>query len=294
MQNDSKRIALTFDDFPPHREEINPGSLKMYSDKLLESLQNEKIKAVTFVNEKFFPDYVSREFFEKLLENAFDSGLEPGNHTFSHRSLHHIPITDFQEDIINGGRVTLPLLQKKGRTKYFFRYPYLKTGTSLEVKAEMADFLAKHCYINAPVSMETLDFLFSAFYFQSGNNREKIAGLYLKYSEKLFDYFEKFSLDLFGRQIKQVLMLHFNALNIDCLAHLCDILKQRGYSFISLEEALDDPVYRLKDNYTGSDGLSWLHRCSLRLRGQEKFRYDRGEFNKINEEIKQAVKGLLQ
>ena len=41
---------------------------------------------------------------------------------------------------------------------------------------------------------------------------------------------------------------------------LAAMMQARGYRFISLEEALQDPAYRLPDEYTGESGLSWLQR----------------------------------
>ena len=36
----------------------------------------------------------------------------------------------------------------------------------------------------------------------------------------------------------------------------------RGYTFISLEQALKDDAYRLPEDYIGNGGFSWIHRWS--------------------------------
>ena len=66
-----------------------------------------------------------------------------------------------------------------------------------------------------------------------------------------------------GREIKQVLLLHANPLNAEHFDELVRMMKRRGYAFISLDEALEDPAYRLPDSYAGTRGLSWLHRWAL-------------------------------
>ena len=33
--------------------------------------------------------------------------------------------------------------------------------------------------------------------------------------------------------------------------------------FVSLEEALKDPAYELKDEYIGQAGMTWLHRWAI-------------------------------
>jgi hypothetical protein len=66
-----------------------------------------------------------------------------------------------------------------------------------------------------------------------------------------------------GREIRQVLLLHANALNADCFSRLARCLEERGYRFIRLEEALEDEAYRQPDDYVGRWGISWLHHWEL-------------------------------
>ncbi len=65
----------------------------------------------------------------------------------------------------------------------------------------------------------------------------------------------------FGRDVDHVLLLHANVLVADRLGALLDSLSARGFTFVSLEEALSDPVYARPDGYTGPHGLSWLYRA---------------------------------
>jgi len=53
-------------------------------------------------------------------------------------------------------------------------------------------------------------------------------------------------------------------LNADWLGELVAELEGRGYRWIALDEALEDPVYeRAIDGWTGRLGLSWLHRWAI-------------------------------
>ena len=51
------------------------------------------------------------------------------------------------------------------------------------------------------------------------------------------------------------------------------MLQARGYTFVSLDEALADPAYALADGYVGPRGLSWVHRWALgkgmKIEGEE-------------------------
>jgi hypothetical protein len=49
-------------------------------------------------------------------------------------------------------------------------------------------------------------------------------------------------------------------LNADSITELIKMIHGRGYDFISLQEALDDPAYLSVDDYIGEAGISWLQR----------------------------------
>jgi hypothetical protein len=68
--------------------------------------------------------------------------------------------------------------------------------------------------------------------------KKKIAGEYLKYVSVKFEYVERVTDQLFGRPIKHILLLHANELNADYFAQLIEVLKSRGYRFISLDEGI--------------------------------------------------------
>lgn len=76
---------------------------------------------------------------------------------------------------------------------------------------------------------------------------------------------EALSLELFGREVPQVLLIHANELNAEALPALLGTLAARDYRFVPLEEALADPAWRTPDGYVGRSGPSWLHRFALSL-----------------------------
>ena len=41
------------------------------------------------------------------------------------------------------------------------------------------------------------------------------------------------------------------------------MFRRRGYTFVSLEHALADDAYRLREDYVGRGGFSWIHRWSM-------------------------------
>jgi hypothetical protein len=81
--------------------------------------------------------------------------------------------------------------------------------------------------------------------------------------DRVLQFYEAQSITLLGRNIPQVLLLHANTLNADAFDALATGYEKRGYSFISLDQALRDRAYASPDRYVGSAGITWLHRWAL-------------------------------
>jgi hypothetical protein len=79
----------------------------------------------------------------------------------------------------------------------------------------------------------------------------------------VFDYEEKLSSDLIGYEPKQILLLHANPLEADHIAELLEMLRKRGYRFITLEDALSDQAYGMPDTYIGEEGTGWLEHWAI-------------------------------
>lgn len=203
-----------------------------------------------------------------MLRAWLDGGLELGNHTFSHLSLNSNSLEKYEGEILRGETITKELLEAKGKPIRYFRHPYLMTGKSLKTKRKLAVFLALHGYTIAPVTFDNDDYMFARVYdlaIKRGdeNLRARVAAAYIPYLETKFDYWERQSIKLFGREPKQILLLHANSINAAYFDKVAEMLKNRGYQFTTLEEALKDEVYRLPDEFQGNWGVSWLTRWAL-------------------------------
>src|SRR5690606_29079876 len=91
---------------------------------------------------------------------------------------------------------------------------------------------------------------------------KRIGEAYVRYMDETFGFFEKLSRDFLGYEVKQTLLLHVNDLNADYFDELVEMMKNRGYTFVSLDEALKDKAYALPEAQSAR-GLSWLHRWML-------------------------------
>jgi peptidoglycan/xylan/chitin deacetylase (PgdA/CDA1 family) len=264
-----REIAITFDDLPVISTRQDIRAWRDVTTKLIRTITANKIPAIGFVNEnKLFVDGKRDDLRVELLRAWTSAGLELGNHTFSHRSLNQIPLEEFQQDVIRGEETIRRLLAEKNKPIRFFRHPFLQTGRSLETKQKFEAFLAACGYTIAPVTIDNADWIFARAYDNARDKKDlaaqrRVAEAYTPYMEQKLEYFERQSSALFGREIKQVLLVHANTINADHFGKLVQMMKRRGYKFIALEEAIKDAAYTSSDTFTGAGGISWLHRWAI-------------------------------
>ncbi len=153
-----------------------------------------------------------------------------------------------------------------GNRKFrYFRYPYLITGKSIEARTAFESYLKENRYIIAPVTLVTADWLFDKKYIlaKQNNNSSKMEEIildYLSFTTKKIDFCKKVSNMLFNRNIRHILLLHANQINADCLERILLNIKNMGYTFITLDRALEDPVYKISDQYYDGLGMASLYR----------------------------------
>jgi peptidoglycan/xylan/chitin deacetylase (PgdA/CDA1 family) len=266
-----RTVAVTFDDLPATSAGSvanDVASLEQLTGKLLSAVRKYSIPAVGFVNEgKLFvagagPGDVDGRI--GLLRMWLDAGLELGNHTYSHRDLNTMPLEQFEADVLRGEAVTRGLLQEKGQRLRYFRHPFLHVGSDLQKRRAFEAFLSTHGYTVAPVTVDNDEFVYAAAYAKAlrlGNAADagRIADDYLRYMDEVFSFFEDVSRRVAGREIAQILLLHANALNADRFDALAEALRHRGYRFVSVAQALEDPVYRQRDEFVGVPSNSWFN-----------------------------------
>jgi peptidoglycan/xylan/chitin deacetylase (PgdA/CDA1 family) len=231
--------------------------------KLLATLKEQKAPAVGFVNEQKLYKIGEVDDRIKALNLWLDEGFELGNHTFKHTSLNAVPLQAWEEDLVRGETVTRILLFQHHMKMRYLRHPYLDTGRDLQTRREAEAFLAARGYQIAPVTMDAWDWMYAGVYADARKRgdtalEKQLVDSYLSYTSTVFDYNEKASKELLGYEPKQVLLLHANWLEAEHIGELLDLLKKRGYQFITLQEALSDSAYSMPDEYVGLEGTGWI------------------------------------
>jgi peptidoglycan/xylan/chitin deacetylase (PgdA/CDA1 family) len=260
------KVALTFDDLPALSLFADQPYVNYLNVMLLRGLRRHRLPAIGFVNEGKL-DEIDRPQQIANLEKWLDAGMNLGNHTFSHESPDQFGGQAYIQDIARGEPVTRSLLARRGKPLAWFRHPYLETGFPEAVKREIDGWLAAHGYRIAPVTIDADDWEFAEPYDDAiarhdELRRRRIQKQYLDYTERTIAWYQDASNALFGRQIAFVMLLHATRLNADSIDDLAAILKRRKLKGVTLEEAMRDPAYRLRDPYAGRDGIDWMERWS--------------------------------
>lgn len=263
-----RTLALTIDDLPAQREG-DLGAMQRVTRDLLAHITEAGVPAIGFVNEGKLDVPGERAEREALLQAWVDAGLDLGNHTRDHPSLFDTPLPAFQEQVRQGDVVTDRLLAARGDSARYFRHPYLNAGPDLETKRAFEAWLRTEGYTIAPVTHDNGEWVYAFAYDRAAGDdafQARIADAYLAYMDTTAAYFEALGRDLFGREMAHVLLVHANALNADHLGDLIAMFRRRGYRFVTLDQALDDPAYRSEDTYAGRAGMSWLQRWAITRR----------------------------
>lgn len=273
-QNSSQRmIAITIDDLPAAAANFMTGAeINEMTAKLLTALRDQKVPAVGFVNEKKLYKLGEVDARINALKMWVDYGFELGNHTFSHTSINRVSLKEWEEDVIRGETVTAILLAQHNMKMRYLRHPYLDTGRDLQNRRDAEAFLVNRGYRIAPVTMDAWDWMYSGVYEDARRRgdtelQQKLVDSYLKHTSDVFDYYEKLSKSLIGYEPAQILLLHGNWLEADHIGELLDLLRKRGYSFVTLQDALSDSAYSMPDEFVGEEGGSWLDHWAI-TRGQ--------------------------
>jgi peptidoglycan/xylan/chitin deacetylase (PgdA/CDA1 family) len=266
-----KRVCITMDDLPCAN--CAEGTWQQVTTDLLRTLTAHHVPAIGFVNENKL--YVNDQLDSNrvsLLEQWLDAGMELGNHTYSHRGATATDLRTYTADIARGAEHLRPLIEKRKGTLRYFRHPFLQAGPTVGYRDSLNRVLDSLGYTIAPVTFDNDEYI-HAFCYEHARRKgqdsamKAIAADYLAYMASTVRFHEEQSHALVGRPIPQILLLHANALNASELDTLLKWFVQDGYTFISMDEALQDPVYDLPEAITPY-GFSWIRRWQL-AKGQK-------------------------
>ncbi len=250
----AQAVAFTWDDLPAHSA-LPPGQTRLeIAQSILKAMKDKNLPpAYGFVNGSFMEHEPGTEAVLKAWRAA---GLPLGNHTWSHMNLNSSPVEAWEQDLQRNE----PLLRQyaAGADWHWLRYPYLAEGHD-EKRTEARAFLKAQGYHVASVTMSFGDWAWNTPYARCVQNHDEaaIANLeasYLKAADDTITYTRDASKAVFGHDIPYVLLMHVGALDAKLLPRLLALYQQRGFRFITLEEAESDPFYATDRNIVPEAG----------------------------------------
>ena len=240
----AQKVAITFDDLPLNGD-LPPGVTRVQIARDTISLLNKRRlpPAYGFVNAKKLEGNPDAAEALKVWAAA-----EPvGNHTYSHMDLNANPAEAFEREI-EENEPALELLAASGANWHWLRYPFLHEGDTVQKRRAVRTYLKAHEYRVAQVTLDWEDYLWNSAYARCAtkNDAQSIAWLrksYLETEAAYLDLAKQSAALVYGHDINHVLLLHLGAFSSTILPDAFDLMKNQGFTFVSLEEAQSDRAY---------------------------------------------------
>jgi peptidoglycan/xylan/chitin deacetylase (PgdA/CDA1 family) len=245
LSAEAQQIAFTWDDLPSHSA-LPPGETRVeIGRKIVSAMKDAHMpRAYGFVNGVRTEE---EPLSTPVLREWRDAGLPLGNHAWSHMNLDQRSLADWETDVLRNE----PVLQSYMGSAdwHWLRYPYLAEGDTAEKRDAARKFLAEHGYKIAAVTMSFADYLYNEPYARcvAMNDAAGIAQLekgYLDAADAYLSYSRAMSKALYGRDIPYVLLMHVGAMDARLLPRSLQLYRERGVTFVSLQDAEKDSFYR--------------------------------------------------
>jgi len=267
LATQTPRVAITLDDLGASQASVAP----KLSERILKSLERARAPVAVFVN--------CAELTEDALFAWHRAGATIGNHTATHLSIDAAgPDDAWWHDVEGCDRRIRGLL---GQPVRYFRFPYLRYGRTAESRQLAKQKLTSLGYEVAHVTAATSEWLIADYYETAVDKHDasleaELSALYVEHMVRSLQTARDLALEKVGHDVAHITLAHVNRLAADHLGDVLDAFESRGWQFISLKQALADPVYSLTDAYTGSCGCSWLARIEPALESGDVYAF--GDF----------------
>jgi peptidoglycan/xylan/chitin deacetylase (PgdA/CDA1 family) len=243
----ARQVALTFDDLPSHGP-LPPGVTRTdVAKSIIAALEaGHAPPTYGFVNAKRMAE--APETME-VLQLWRAAGFPLGNHGYSHMSLDANSPEAFESDIEGNEDVLRTLMADN--FWHWLRFPFLQEGDTAEKHKAVTVYLKEHKYYVAEVTLNFDDYAYNAPYARcmAKNDAQSLEWLkqsYLSRAAESLAQGQPMSMAVYGRDIKHVMLLHIGAFEMVMLPRLLDLLRQRGFQLVTLEEAESDPAYAIE------------------------------------------------
>jgi len=299
IKSGNKKIAVGFVSIPPLARIPNFSNLskdteakarwstsKAHMMLIIAGLKRHKVPAIGFVQGGMISDG------EKLYAEQADTvrlwrdvGFEIGIGGYKHIWFYDTPFEDYVANAEKNEVIVKTILAEKNLPLRYFSYPFLNTGKTADDKNRFENWLAERGLKSVKYTIDNQEWMYSYAYDDALNNRDKDAANqirteFLDYMSKIFDHYEAYSAEMFGRDINQTMVLTTSRLVAESGDELFGMIENRGYKFVSMDEAQADEAYRTPDDYYPCKaGVSWF----------ERWQFGQGKKLRAEPEVSQSV-----
>lgn len=261
---DPIEVAITVDDLPRHGGEL-PGvsRVELHQKMIAVFAKHETPPVYGFINAAGLEGHAEDE---QALVAWVSAGHPLGNHTYSHIDGAKASLVDYLADVDKNEETLRRLTGRMPggeRSWKVFRYPYLREGKDLESHAAIRKGLDERGYRVAGVTIDFYDWAYNQAYLRCLDTKREDAVPGLK--ESFIDqaaaelrWADGAAREMTGRPIKQILLLHVGHFTGEMLDELLTTYTKLGARFITLDEALSDPIYANEPTPRVSTGGNFL------------------------------------
>lgn len=249
------QVAFTFDDLPAHGP-LPPGIARpAVVHSILDTLKREHMPPIYgFVN----GFRVARHPYQIHILEAWRAAGNPlGNHTWSHPEFDKLTVPQYEANILRNE----PLLRKASPHSdwHWFRFPFLEEGNTIEKREQLRSWLSQHGYRIAEVSMDFQDYNWNEPYARCAAKHDDAAiqslhDSYLASADEAIRVYRDIAQKLYQRDVPYVLLMHVGAFDAHMLPELIGLFRSRGFTFVTLEQAMADPTYSIDPKVPSPSG----------------------------------------
>lgn len=256
-----KQVAVTMDDI-----EIGNSYLpEDYKAAMLDTIVSMNIPVAILISEgRLYKHDVQKHMqnIERWISNPL---ITPGSHTYSHLYYSDTTFGFYTRDIEKGLSISVPLARKYGKEIRYFRFPFNCLGKDSAQHVQMRRYIEDQELVVAPFTVESEDWAYNViyeYYLSEGDTAKarQTGERYVSQTLAMFAYIGEICRNFYGRDVNQIYLCHDHVINEHYLPKIVSELKRSGYAFVTLAEAMKDPVFLSEDRYYRKWGISWIYR----------------------------------
>ncbi|MEM8772525.1 MAG: polysaccharide deacetylase family protein [Pseudomonadota bacterium] len=237
-QDNSKRIALTYDDAPRGNGPFFTGEER--TAEFIAALERADLEqAAIFVTTQNLKTDADRD---RIAAYAA-AGHVIANHSHTHPWANRTDVADYIADIDKAEA----LLEGFENRRSWFRFPFLDEGRERGKRDALREALAERDLLSGYVTVDTYDWHMEALVQRAVRdgycvNREALGEVYVDMFVDAAEHYHAMALETLGRAPAQVLLLHENDVGAMFADDLVAGLRDAGWEIITADEAYADPL----------------------------------------------------